>query len=81
MSRAQTTIMSCEDELAKLKNIREFESNWNPLAPAGIARRVDYLLKKLEEAESTRNKLDREISNLKAILVKDDTARRHFREK
>jgi len=68
---SQATIESCEEELAKLREIRDFESRWNPLAASGISRRVEYLLAKLEEAEKTRSRLDREIGALQLVLVKE----------
>jgi len=68
---SQATIESCEEELAKLREIRDFESRWNPLAASGISRRVEYLLAKLEDAEKTRSRLDREIGALQLVLVKE----------
>ena len=72
---SQATIESCEEELAKLVEIRDFESRWNPLGVSGITRRVEHLLAKLEDAEKTRSRLEKEIESLQQTLVKESVER------
>jgi hypothetical protein len=76
LNSSQATIVSCEEELAKLMSIRDLESRLNPLAASGITQRINYLLTKLEEMEKLRSRLEKEIASLKTVLGKDSTSKR-----
>lgn len=73
IASAEATVKSCEEELRLLSELNEpvpIRSGWYGKRNAAIAR-ASYILKKMQAAEATVEKLEAANSDLKKILVKN----------
>lgn len=66
----ETTITSCEDELAKLMDIGERTASAVWGKDRAISARIRYLLKKMGEAESKIEGLEKVNARLKKVISK-----------
>ncbi|EIW85363.1 hypothetical protein CONPUDRAFT_135128 [Coniophora puteana RWD-64-598 SS2] len=75
ISSQESTIRSCESELATLKEISSTEraSFWGRRKAS--SERRDYLFKKIAAAQTKIQELDKRTAELKKVLAKGDTAK------
>jgi hypothetical protein len=75
ITSAEATIKACEEELLRLRTIglEAGKSIWH--GKGAIGRRADVLLRKMEQAVESIEKLERVNARLKKVLASEGTGR------